>query len=115
MLKLARLLGVFASLGTLILYVVLVFFNPYNAGSLTLPIAAMMFLAVAGLITTWKTKPYWMLAVFLALFVPMGLYMLGTPGLFKWIGVFNLLFWLASLLMVAEPWLARLSRKTKSP
>jgi hypothetical protein len=114
MVKVARLLGSLAALGTLSLYIVLVFFNPYSPGSLTIPIMLMMLLSGVSTITAWKAKPYLMLVIFLLSFVPMGLYMLGTPGLFKWIGIFNLLFLLASVLMVAEPVVIKLQRKTKS-
>jgi hypothetical protein len=114
MLKIARLIGMFASLGTLGLYIVLVFFNPYSAGQLTWPIGLMMLLAGVGFMVAWKTSPYLMLIVFLASFIPIGLYMLGTPGIFKWIGVFNLLYGLASLSLIAEAWVVKWRRKTHS-
>lgn len=100
--KIARTIGMIASAGTAGLYIALVFSNPYTTGSMTLPIAVMMLLALTGIIAALKTRPYPMLAVFLASFVPIGFYMLWTPGIFKWIGIFNLLFLLASLLMLME-------------
>lgn len=111
--KVARLIGMLASLGVLGLYLVYVFFNPYSPGSLTLPIVVMLTLALVGALAAWWAKPYFMLAVFLVAFIPMGLYTLGTPGLFKWIGILQLIFLLASVLMAAEPVLLKLRRKPK--
>lgn len=88
--------------GIIVLYIILVFFNPYTTGSMTLPVLAMMVLAFIGVIATLKSKPYAMLIISLALFVPMGFYMLGAPSVFRWIGIFNLLFLVTSLLMVKE-------------
>lgn len=111
MLKVARLSGLLTSIGVLGLYLVFVFFNPYRPGSLTLPIVAMMVLALVGALAAWWAKPYLMLAIFLVTFVPVGLYMLGTPGLFKWIGILQLVFLLASILMAVEPVVLKWRRK----
>jgi len=51
-----------------------------------------------------------MMVIFGALFVPIGLYLLFTPGIFRWIGIFNLLYLLASLLMVVEHAIAKPSQ-----
>lgn len=99
---LARTLGVLASVGTLTLYTTFVWANPYSPGMLTLPIMLMMLFAGVGMWAAWAGRPYLMAAVALGLFVPMGLYMLGTPGLFRWIGVFNLVFFLAAVLMFVD-------------
>ena len=102
MLNLTRFTGFLACLGSAILLVVLIFFNPYTPGIvLTLPIALMMLLALAGLVASLAARPFWMLVVAALSFIPFGLYLLGTPGVFRWIGVFNLVFLIAGLLMLA--------------
>lgn len=114
MVKITRLIGMLASLGTLGLYTVLVFFNPYRAGSLTAPIMLMLLLAAVGFLVAWKTNPYLMLVVFLTSFIPVGFYLLGTPGLFRWIGVLNVLYGLVGLGLVAEFWVVKRRRTTNS-
>ncbi|MBI5825472.1 MAG: hypothetical protein HZB18_15695 [Chloroflexi bacterium] len=99
MLKISRIAGLLTLSGIIGLYIILVFFNPYAAEGMTLPIMAMMLLAFLGVIATLKASPHIMFAISLALFVPIGFYMAGTPGIFKWIGILNLLFAAASLLM----------------
>jgi len=98
MLTLSRTIGLFTLLGIIGLYITLAFFNPYAAGGMTLPIVAMMFLACTGVIAVLKARPYIMLGISLALFVPIGFYTLGTPGIFRWIGILNLLLVMASLM-----------------
>lgn len=98
--NLARILGILTSLGALILYIVLAFFNPYTTGTLTLPILLMMLVAIAGTAAAYFIRPYWMLVLFAASFVPIGLYMLGTPGIFRLIGIFDLIYLLAGILML---------------
>ncbi len=99
MFNISRVAGVFTLSGIIGLYVILAFFNPYTTGSITPPITAMMLLACIGIIATLKTRPYIMFAISLALFVPIGFYTLGTPGIFMWIGILNLFFITESLLM----------------
>jgi hypothetical protein len=41
-----------------------------------------------------------MLILFAASFIPIGLYMLGTPGIFRLIGIFDILNLLAAILMI---------------
>ena len=60
----------------------------------------MLGLALVGTGAAWKTKPYWMLAVFAVSFIPVGFYTLGVPGPFQWIGVSNTLFLISGLLVI---------------
>jgi len=57
MAKAGRALGFLTSLGTLSLYIVLVEFNPYSPGYMTLPIAVMMLLALIGMAASLKASP----------------------------------------------------------
>ena len=60
----------------------------------------MVALATLGLLAAWKARPYLMLAVFIFSFFPMGLYLLGTPGIYRWIGVFDFLYLASGGLMI---------------
>ena len=104
MLTIARSLGMLASLLTLLLWIALSFFNPYGYQGLTdesrLISVVMILLAIVGVFAVVKIKPYLMLGVGILSFVPVGFYLLGTPSLFKWIGVSNAMFVLSSLLML---------------
>ncbi len=99
--QVARVIGILASLGTVCLWLVLNFANPYGyQGSTQESFTSsliMTLLAIAGIVVAWTANPYLMRAVFIVSFFPIGFYMLGTPGIFRWIGIFNLLFFIASL------------------
>jgi hypothetical protein len=101
MTKVARFAGALACAATAGLWLVFLFANPYAApGSFLLP-AAMLLLAALGGAAAWLGKPYGLLAAALASFAPVGLYLLGTPGIFRGIGVLNLVALLAAALMLA--------------
>jgi hypothetical protein len=69
---------------------------PVKAG--TYVIAALMIgLSSFGAMSSWKARPLRMGGVAAASFVPVGLYALGTPGIFQFIGVSNLLLLLAAV------------------
>jgi hypothetical protein len=75
-----------------------------------LRIAVLAFLAVLGLPSSLKRWPLLMQAIFLASFFPVGLYLPGVPaaegqpGVFRLIGVANLLYLIARLWLFAS-WL----------
>ncbi|MBI1877108.1 MAG: hypothetical protein HYR94_02545 [Chloroflexi bacterium] len=104
LLTLAHFIGLIAASLTVILYSVLLFFNPYTnqpATAETHWIAVIMILL--ALLVGWASLKYMPVLIFLAFlasFFPVGLYMLGTPGLFRAIGVGNLLYLMAVILMV---------------
>jgi hypothetical protein len=109
-LVLGRSVGSAAALSAIALYAVLAFFNPYasspgqgGADGMTYAIVALM--VVLALMAAWASlfgKPLVLLLAFLFSFLPFGLYMLGTPGVFFWIGVADLLYLLAALLLVGS-------------
>jgi len=106
MTKIARFAGAAACLATLALWGIMNFANPYgaqgaNPGSFLVALG-MMLLAVMGLWAAWQARPYPLLAAGLVSFAPVGLYLLGTPGLFRWIGVFNLIGLLSAVGMLVE-------------
>ncbi len=91
---------------TFSLWLVFLFFNPdgnrgITAGSYAIA-ALMLGLALMGAVTAWKGRPYWMFVVFTLSFVPAGLYVLGAPRPFQWVGVSNTLFLISDFLMLAK-------------
>ena len=62
----------------------------------------MLGLALVGAVAAWKGRPVWMFVVFALSFVPVGLYTLGVPGPFQWVGVSNTLFLVSGLLMLVK-------------
>ena len=99
-------LGVFASTAMLVLWVALaVISRNYPQATISengLRIAEMIALSGLALLVSLKKWPLLMLAVFLASFFPVGLYMLGVPSVFRLIGVADLLYFVATLwLLVA--------------
>lgn len=101
-----RSIGLAASGVTGSLWLVFLFFNPFGNRGITAgsyAIAGLMLgLALVGAVAAWKGKPCWMFAVFALSFVPAGLYMLGAPGPFQWIGRSNALFLISGLLMLVK-------------
>ena len=112
-LALGRLVGLAAALSAITLYVVLVFFNPYvtspgQGEADVMPhvvVALMVALALTAAWASLRGKPLVLVLAFILSFVPFGLYMLGTPGVFLWIGVADLLYLFAALVLAG----ARLS------
>jgi hypothetical protein len=113
LIKVARLLGLMSAAGTLGLYAMLVWANPYSSGVLTLPIVLRMLVGLGGLWVAVKGQRYWMLLVFALSFVPLGMYMLRTPGLFRWIGILDLLYLVAGLLLFVKPETAKVVASSK--
>ena len=64
--------------------------------------------ALLGILAAWRAWPRVMLLVFFLSFVPMGFYLLGTPGIFFWIGVANIGFLASGILLLK-------GRKTQLP
>jgi hypothetical protein len=103
-LQIIRLIGLTGAGLTLLLYGGFVFFNPYSDQRLAPDVYGVaIFMSLLALLAGWaalKSKPGWLLVAFLLSFFPVGLYLLGTPGLFRWIGVGNLLYLLAGLSLI---------------
>jgi hypothetical protein len=106
-LQIIRLIGLTGAILSIVLYGWFVFFNPYSNQGLTTEVYGMVSLmSLLALLAGWaafKFKPGWLFAAFLLSFFPVGLYLLGTPGVFRWIGVANLLYLLAALSMMFYP------------
>ena len=100
-----RFVGVVASVGNIVLILVLWFFNPY--GKFAVPtesyfiLSLMVILSLLGFYACLKVVPWVMYGAFCGSFFPVGLYLLGTPGIFKWIGIFDLFYLASAVLMSA--------------
>jgi hypothetical protein len=98
---LTRQFAIACALGSLGLWVLLLFFNPYSSNRIepgTYMIGFLMItLALAGAWATPRAHLPMMFAAGLLSFLPIGLYTMGTPGIFKWIGVLNLLYLVAAV------------------
>ncbi len=112
MIQTGRWIGFLASGATLVLWAVFLFANPYDSEGIRSDtyavVAVMMALAAAAFVAAWRIIPILMFLVFGISLLPVGLYILGTPGIFKWVGVCNLLFLPSGLLM-------RVRRRHNSP
>ena len=111
-----RYLAIACALGSLGLWVLLLVFNPYSSNRIepgTHMIGfLMMTLALTGAWAASRAHLPIMIATGLLSFLPVGLYTMGTPGIFKWIGVLNL-FYLA--VSVAISLLNLLKKPTSTP
>ncbi len=106
LLILARSVGLVGAFSTAVLWLVFVFFNPYlspdqapDPGPYVMG-AMMVLLSVAAAWAVLKLRTGILFLAFAASFVPVGFYVLLTPSIFKWIGVCNLLYLVAGLLML---------------
>jgi len=101
---LGRAAGLLASLLTSGLWLVFLFSAPSaesGASTATFFVVLLMVgIATLGILAAWRGRPYLMLAVFVFSFFPMGLYLLGTPGIYRWIGVFDFLFLVSGVMLV---------------
>ena len=100
---LGRAAGLLASVLTSGLWLVFLFSAPEaESGASTATffvVLLMVAIATLGILAAWRNRPYLMLAVFVFSFFPMGLYLLGTPAIYRWIGVLDFLFLVSGVLM----------------
>lgn len=102
--EIGRISGTLATLGIIALWLVFLFANPYGnqgqvAGSV-LVVMVMLILSALGVLASLAGRPYLMAFLAAAMFIPVGLYTLGTPGLFRWIGLLEVVYFAAALLMI---------------
>jgi hypothetical protein len=93
--RVGQALGIAACLVAMTLYVVMAWFNPYLTGATRPPIMVphlMIGLHAAGLAAAALRAVFSMYVTFALVFLPVGLYLLTSPGLFRWIGVADLIF-----------------------
>ncbi|MSR11415.1 MAG: hypothetical protein EXR84_06395 [Gammaproteobacteria bacterium] len=90
--KLWRIAGVSIWTSSLVLWIVLWFFNPYasTGETITIPGMVMILVALFGVFASMKGSGMGQLLASLGSILPIGLYVLGSPGLFAFIGVLNI-------------------------
>jgi hypothetical protein len=75
-----------------VLWTILWFFNPYTSReeAITIPGLVMILVAIFGIFGSVKRSGIAQLLASLVSILPIGLYLLGTPGVFALIGVLNI-------------------------
>ena len=66
----------------------------------TKPIAAMILLAVVAAWASITIRPFVLVVLFFPSFFPIGLYLLGTPGILRWTAICTVLYLVAAGLML---------------
>lgn len=101
-----RTLGVLSTLGAMLLWLIFVFYNPNGTvviGPETLMVVFIMVtLASTALAGSLFNRPWLLLLAAVASLVPVGLYLLGNPGVFRWIGALNLMTLVAGVMLVVD-------------
>jgi len=99
----ARVLGVAASSGLILLWLWAAYFRRPERDGLGFyaNVVVMVALAIAAFSASLLQRPVLLLLAMAASFVPVGLYTLGLPSLFRVIGVLDLLGLLAGGLMLS--------------
>lgn len=96
-------LGLVSAGGALVLSVGLPLVSPYGRNGATAGTTAVFFgLAALALVALWASatrRPGWLVVIFVLSFLPVGLYLLGTPGLFRWIGICQAGYPVAAILL----------------
>jgi hypothetical protein len=93
--RFGQVLGIAACLVAMTLYLVMAWFNPYVEGATRPPMMVphlMIGLHAAGLAAAALRAVFSMYVTFLLVFLPVGFYLLSSPGMFRWIGVADLVF-----------------------
>lgn len=96
-------LGVFAGLATIILWAILIFFNPYRSIALSgetfaIIFTMILFPALIAIISVILNKPFFMLGAFVWA-LPYSLYFMLTPSIFKLFGVTCFLYLVSFLIL----------------
>lgn len=101
----ARSTALLASAGLLVLWWALVFRNPYGRQGATaqsdIVPGVMALTAGVGILAALRDWPRLLVAASVVSLVPVGLYLLGTPGIFKPIGYLGLLLLISGSLSLA--------------
>ena len=102
----ARLLGLSAAVLVIVLTGEMLMMNPYDTGGITAGTAivgvVMILLAFLAGWAAFTVRPVILLLAFIGSFVPVGYYLLGTPGVFALIGVADLGYLVTSALMFLD-------------
>ena len=99
-----RTLGILSTVGAMLLWIVFALFNPNGTVGLStdtmIVVFLMITLASTGLAASLWRRPGLLLLAAVASFLPVGLYTLGTNGVFRWIGALNLMTLAGAILLL---------------
>lgn len=99
----ARLVTTAAAIAVITLVGIFLFNNPYASGGMNRgtqwTMTALVVLSIFAVGAAWKTRPRSLLIYFLISFIPVGFYLLLTPGIFALIGAAQLGFLLSAALL----------------
>lgn len=98
--SLSRTTAALSAAGCIILWSVFLWANPYAPvdGATSHMVGILMILVWSGgLVALFREIVPWIYVTFVLAFVPAGLYLLGAPGLFAWIGVLTLVYMAAGI------------------
>ena len=93
--RLYQIVGVAAPQAVILLWLSFLFFNPYAeppSDETRRVGGAMMLLAGFGSLAAFVMRPVWMYVVFGLSLLPIGGYLAGTPGVYRWIGILYLVY-----------------------
>lgn len=99
--RISQITAAFAAIGCIGLWSIYLWANPYAEVSGfpgRLVGTAMILIWIGGLVALFREIPAWLYITFGLAFVPVGFYLLGTPGLFAWIGVLTLVYLVGGVL-----------------
>jgi len=104
--KISKSVGLLASVGSMALWMILIFYNPYThqraeSDVLFTTLFFLFFPACAALAATMFKNPALMLIAFVWS-VPVSLYLSMTPGIFKWFGMTSALYLVSGILMMVR-------------
>jgi len=107
--KLAKPLGVISAGVCLVLwaYLAITSRNDPVQSEAAQTAAIMGLVAVIGVVATLFERPFLMIVIFLFSFFPIGLYLLGVPSIFMLIGICNLLYLVASAVMLYDRYMVK--------
>nr|WP_145162738.1 hypothetical protein [Paenibacillus terrae] len=101
----AALLATIAGTATILLWMMLGFFNPYSSSLETAPLQITFFTlcvpAVLAIVSAWFRLKALVLIAFLWS-LPISLYLAMTPGIFAWFGATSCAYLVTYFLMLAE-------------
>lgn len=99
----ARLIAAASALTVVTLVGIFLFDNPYSGAGINRStqwtMSVLVVLSLVACSAAWQQKTLIVAVCFAVSFVPLGFYLLLTPGIFAWVGVAHLGFLLSALLL----------------
>ncbi len=105
MMRVGQAVGVVSGVICLGLTAVFLFAHPYGQAGMTSAsewgMVGLAVLAGGTAVLAYLNRPQWILLTFILSFVPVGFYLLLTPGIFRWVGVAHLGYLAAYFVLTA--------------